>query len=166
MGINKPDKLKEEKEVWQKNKDALSKDLILVTNESDIINNIKPGQDAKFVVTKDGKVIVYKDNKNPHSLASAAAGGEVGEDIQAGGHMKYYVGQGILFDLKTGHYQIDDYGKADKDKAIIQAKKAFESIKCDVNDPGKKITKPDKNTIDPRWEDNVDKFKDDKPERK
>jgi hypothetical protein len=142
------------------------KSLIVVKNESDIVNNIKPGQDAKYVVTKDGTLVIYKDNGIPHSLGSAAAGGEVGEDVQAGGHMKYYVGFGILFDLKTGHYQIDDYSKPDREKAKEQAKKAFESVKTDVTDRDKAITQPGKDKIAARWEDDVSKFRDDEPKRK
>jgi hypothetical protein len=85
MGQKNPKKLKEEQEAWDKDKDTLSKSLIVVKKESDIPNNIKAGQDAKYVVTKDGTLVVIKDNRIPHSFGSASAGGKVGEDIQAGG---------------------------------------------------------------------------------
>ena len=42
--------------------------------------------------------------------------------------MKYYPGQGILFDTNTGHYQIDDYPKDVRQKAKDQAKRAFEGV--------------------------------------
>jgi hypothetical protein len=80
--------------------------------------------------------------------------------------MKYYPGQGILFDTNTGHYQIDDYPKDVRQKAKDQAKRAFEGVTPDVRDPGKAIVRPGDSKISTRWEDDVSKFRDDVPKRK
>ena len=104
--------------------------LVVVTKESDITGKFKPGDIFKYVVTQSGKLVILEDNIE-HVFGPAMAGGQVGDPVRAAGHARYYPGKGILFDLNTGHYKINDY----RDRiasAKAQALKAFESTSHDV----------------------------------
>ena len=154
--------------------------LVLVTKESDITNNLKAGQLYKFVVTESGKLVIL-DPTIEHHFGPAMESGtydpknssKIGAKVQAAGYLRYYPGQGVLFDLNTGHYGIYNKGtrnvsEAEATKAKEQVQKAIGTITHDVNDPGKTIVQKGETAIKVRWESGqiITDFGDDSPTRK
>jgi hypothetical protein len=101
----------------------LNENLFEVKTVEGLQKRIKPGEVFKYVI-KEAKFIIIlhgKDKKIPHSVGTIPLpikdenikAENIGQPVEAAGRGKYFLTnegkyRGMLFDLKTGHYQIND----------------------------------------------------------